>query len=431
MSGWRRWVSVALMFVLMAAMVESRYQPGLIVFGVLLLAYGVYRYRFFWKYRSAELSLSPALQSTLTREPSHGFPLACCLIAGMSIIAAFGGSMAQDYQASEATKVSSFSSSASARKPSAAPTPTTETTQDVVIKQVAGREALTVLNSLDVKDPLPVVGFSESEFGEDWGSVNRGNCDMRNHILRRDLKDVIIQEGTNECGVLAGDLVSPYTGEWMRFEFGQDMVGVDHVVSLSDAWQKGAANFPVSTRNDIATDPMNLLVVDAASLGQKAHNNAAGWLPAHQSFQCEYVARQIGVKAKYGLWVSRDEKAAMTRVLNSCSGQKIPAADQAPDVEPNGPKPQPEPQPEPTPVVEAAPSQPQPLYEPAPAYESAPVYDPAPAYVPDPAPAPTRTYYKNCTEAREAGAAPIHFWEPGYGVHLDRDRDGIACEPKP
>ncbi|MFP7696447.1 excalibur calcium-binding domain-containing protein [Trueperella sp. LYQ143] len=129
--------------------------------------------------------------------------------------------------------------------------------------------------------------------------------------------------------------------------------------------------------------------------------------------------------------MSRDEKAAMTRVLNSCSGQKIPAADQAPDVEPNGPKPQPEPQPEPTPVVEAAPSQPQPLYEPAPAYEPAPVYDPAPAYVPDPAPAPTRTYYKNCTEAREAGAAPIHIGEPGYGSHLDRDRDGIACEPKP
>lgn len=37
--------------------------------------------------------------------------------------------------------------------------------------------------------------------------------------------------------------------------------------------------------------------------------------------------------------------------------------------------------------------------------------------------------YRNCTEARAAGAAPIRIGEPGYGPHLDRDGDGIACEP--
>lgn len=37
-------------------------------------------------------------------------------------------------------------------------------------------------------------------------------------------------------------------------------------------------------------------------------------------------------------------------------------------------------------------------------------------------------YYKNCTAAREAGAAPVHRGEPGYGTHLDRDNDGIGCE---
>lgn len=31
--------------------------------------------------------------------------------------------------------------------------------------------------------------------------------------------------------------------------------------------------------------------------------------------------------------------------------------------------------------------------------------------------------------ARAAGAAPIRIGEPGYGPHLDRDGDGIACEP--
>ncbi|WP_141629948.1 excalibur calcium-binding domain-containing protein [Salinibacterium sp. PAMC 21357] len=37
-------------------------------------------------------------------------------------------------------------------------------------------------------------------------------------------------------------------------------------------------------------------------------------------------------------------------------------------------------------------------------------------------------YYKNCTAARAAGAAPVYRGDPGYGTHLDRDRDGIGCE---
>ncbi|MCR8843613.1 excalibur calcium-binding domain-containing protein [Paenibacillus sp. SC116] len=37
-------------------------------------------------------------------------------------------------------------------------------------------------------------------------------------------------------------------------------------------------------------------------------------------------------------------------------------------------------------------------------------------------------FYKNCTAARNAGAAPLYEGEPGYRVKLDRDKDGVACE---
>lgn len=37
--------------------------------------------------------------------------------------------------------------------------------------------------------------------------------------------------------------------------------------------------------------------------------------------------------------------------------------------------------------------------------------------------------YRNCDAARAAGAAPVRRGEPGYGTHLDRDGDGIGCEP--
>ncbi|MFK5645254.1 excalibur calcium-binding domain-containing protein [Ornithinimicrobium sp. LYQ121] len=41
---------------------------------------------------------------------------------------------------------------------------------------------------------------------------------------------------------------------------------------------------------------------------------------------------------------------------------------------------------------------------------------------------PAYVYYENCTAARAAGAAPVYIGQPGYGTHLDRDRDGVGCE---
>ena len=37
--------------------------------------------------------------------------------------------------------------------------------------------------------------------------------------------------------------------------------------------------------------------------------------------------------------------------------------------------------------------------------------------------------FANCDEARAAGAAPVRRGDPGYGPHLDRDNDGVGCEP--
>jgi hypothetical protein len=38
-------------------------------------------------------------------------------------------------------------------------------------------------------------------------------------------------------------------------------------------------------------------------------------------------------------------------------------------------------------------------------------------------------YYPNCSAARAAGVAPLNQGDPGYRSELDRDNDGIACEP--
>lgn len=37
-------------------------------------------------------------------------------------------------------------------------------------------------------------------------------------------------------------------------------------------------------------------------------------------------------------------------------------------------------------------------------------------------------YYPNCDAARRAGKSNIRRGQAGYGKHLDRDGDGVACE---
>lgn len=38
-------------------------------------------------------------------------------------------------------------------------------------------------------------------------------------------------------------------------------------------------------------------------------------------------------------------------------------------------------------------------------------------------------FWGRCDDARAAGTAPIYASEPGYREGMDRDGDGVACEP--
>lgn len=49
------------------------------------------------------------------------------------------------------------------------------------------------------------------------------------------------------------------------------------------------------------------------------------------------------------------------------------------------------------------------------------------AVVQKPAPAP-RVSFRNCTDVRNAGAAPIRRGDPGFQSKFDADGDGVGCE---
>lgn len=185
-----------------------------------------------------------------------------------------------------------------------------------------GREAVAVLEELEVKGRAPKTNYSREQFGDGWAS--KDGCDMRNIILHRDLKNVAVN---SECQVTGGVLDDPYTGQTIQFQRGagtSDDVQIDHVVALSDAWQKGAQQLSYEKRVELANDPLELLAVDGPANMQKGASDAATWLPPNKPFRCQYVARQVAVKKKYDLWVTQAEKDAIARVLGTCPGQKLP-----------------------------------------------------------------------------------------------------------
>ncbi|HEX4813237.1 MAG TPA: HNH endonuclease family protein [Nonomuraea sp.] len=177
------------------------------------------------------------------------------------------------------------------------------------------------LADLAVKGRAPKTGFDRDEFGPAWADVDRNGCDTRNDILKRDLADETFKADTHDCIVLTGTLKDPYSGKTIEFKRGQDTstdVQIDHVIPLSDAWQKGAQQWSATKRKEFANDPLNLLAVDGPLNGQKSDSDAATWLPPRKAYRCTYIARQIDVKAKYGLWVTAAEKDAMESILADC-----------------------------------------------------------------------------------------------------------------
>ena len=139
----------------------------------------------------------------------------------------------------------------------------------------------------------------------------------------------MLKDGTNGCVVASGTLQDPYSGETIPFVRGQgtsSAVQIDHVVALSDSWQKGAQQWDAATREAFANDPLNLLAVDGPLNQQKGDGDTATWLPPNKAFRCAYVARQVGVKHAYGLWVTQAEQDAMVRVLSTCPDEPLPTA---------------------------------------------------------------------------------------------------------
>ncbi|WP_196466362.1 HNH endonuclease family protein [Planomonospora sp. ID91781] len=160
-------------------------------------------------------------------------------------------------------------------------------------------------------------GYSRARFGANWADTAAGvpyarnGCRTRDDLLARDGENVRYRRGSR-CEVVELDLRDPYTGRVIRWSKRRaDEIQVDHVVPLSYEWRMGASRWSRAKRERIANDPLNLMPVYGDANEAKGGSGPAAWLPPRRTVRCAYVVRFAQVALKYGLPVTRADKAAM------------------------------------------------------------------------------------------------------------------------
>ena len=165
-------------------------------------------------------------------------------------------------------------------------------------------------------------GCGEGEgcvFGPAWSDVDRNGCDQRNDVLRRDLTEVQVREGTQGCVVVAGVLDDPYTGAAVQFaKADAAQVPIDHVVPLAAAWVQGAAAWTDDEREQFANDLGNLMATTRPENSAKGDSTADEWVPPDPTYGCSYATIVITVKDRYALAVSPAEAATLESLLATC-----------------------------------------------------------------------------------------------------------------
>lgn len=226
-------------------------------------------------------------------------------------------------------------------------------------------------------------GYSRSFFRH-WIDADQNGCNARFEVLIAEA--VTAPNITSGCRLVGGSWRSLFDNKIIN---DASLLDVDHFVPLAEAWRSGAAYWSPQQRKEFANDlslPDSLIAVSRSSNRAKSDRDVASWLPSNRSYVCQYLVSWVAVKAKWKLAVDVEERRALENGLLECGEiAKRTTPKLAPNVRSESPKLQ-----------------------------------------------PKATRYQNCTLARAAGVTPIRSsTNPARyqaNVHLDRDKDGVACE---
>lgn len=189
-------------------------------------------------------------------------------------------------------------------------------------------EALQEAQAIPVMQPHPAGYSRDRQFGGKWAHRDGmcGYATVRDYVLQRDMDDVRLNPRT--CVVMSGLFHDPYTGRTISFHRGADTserVQIDHVVAVHDAWASGLwRSDRAGERAAYYNDPEVLQASDGDANQAKgdgvdwsATSNPV-WLPQNTDWHCDYMAKRVYIKHKYGLSMGEAEHRQTVDMLNQC-----------------------------------------------------------------------------------------------------------------
>jgi hypothetical protein len=161
-------------------------------------------------------------------------------------------------------------------------------------------------------------------FGTPWSDDTdapdgHNGCDTRNDVLRRTLDEVTFKPGSNQCDVVRGHFVDPYTGRTMDYESEGSQIQIDHLFPLAAAWDLGAFRWSLGRRTEFANDTrLELLAVEGGANQSKGDSTPASWLPPNQAYRCDYLTRYLEVALHYDLQLTRADASVISAAARKC-----------------------------------------------------------------------------------------------------------------
>jgi hypothetical protein len=179
----------------------------------------------------------------------------------------------------------------------------------------AASEATAQLDALPVATARPMTGYSRDRFPH-WRKVDE-NCDVRDAVLKRDGTAV---QASRTCKITKGSWFSAYDAKTYT---DPDLIDIDHMVPLANAWRSGADGWTNDQRAEFANDLTRpqLLAVSRSTNRAKGDQDPSQWKPANRDYWCEYARRWIVVKSFWKLTVTEREKSALREMLGKCREQ--------------------------------------------------------------------------------------------------------------
>lgn len=179
----------------------------------------------------------------------------------------------------------------------------------------AAQRLVAAIALLEVAEETERRNYVRERFGT-WSDLRGSGCTTREEVLVAQALGRVQRDLVDPCTIVAADWYSPFDGR--RISGPPSEVHIDHVVSLAEAWDSGAALWTAAERLHFANDRLNLVVSSVAANRDKSDGDMADWRPDRADAWCAAATMTVLTKLRHGLWLDPAERGALVDMARGC-----------------------------------------------------------------------------------------------------------------